>query len=406
MTRAAASLDDFLGELRRWVAIETPSADREALAALGSVVAKSCMEAGLEVERVDLGAGRGDVILARGGPNNGQPGLLVLAHLDTVHPAGTFAGALPWRREGDRLYGPGIYDMKGSALMALCAWRQLCSEGRVAVSPITFLFSPDEEIGSPASRSVIEEQARRAFAVLVVEPARDGGKIVTGRRGVARFTITVTGVAAHSGANFADGRSAIAEMARQIPRLEALTDLSAGISVNIGTISGGSSVNTVPALCRVEVDVRLQRLDQVATLLGAINALAPIGADVQMQVEGGLSRPPFFPDPRSKALFAHAKRVAAGVGIDLVGVHAGAASDGNFTSALGIATLDGLGVDGAGAHTHNEHILVSSVLPRIAFFAELLAGTTAAEIRPKRALNQIRARVDESRDRLPRRPET
>lgn len=383
----ADRLDDYLDELLRWVAIETPSADREALSALGAVVAQSCAEGGLEVERVGLGAGRGGVILARGGTNNGQAGLLVLAHLDTVHPTGTLHGVLSWRREGDKLYGPGIYDMKGSALMALSAWRQLRREGRLPAAPVTFLFSPDEEVGSPASRTIIEDQARCAFAALVVEPARDGGKIVTGRRGVARFTVTVSGVAAHSGGSFAQGRSAIAEMARQIPQIEGLTDLEAGITVNVGTISGGSSANTVPARCTAEVDVRLQRLDQVQGVLSAIHSLCPIGRDVQIHVSGGLSRPPFFPDEGSRALFRHARQVASSCGIDLLGVHSGAASDGNFTAALGVATLDGLGVDGAGAHTLDEHIVLSSVLPRIDFFAELLATTTAAAVRPNADLD-------------------
>jgi glutamate carboxypeptidase len=369
-------LDAFLGELHRWVSLETPSIDRKAVADLGDIVAISCAEADLSVERVTLEGGSPDLILARGGPNIGEPGILVLAHLDTVHPIGTLARSLPWRRDGDRLHGPGIYDMKASALMALEAWRRLSMQGRRPASAITFLFSPDEEIGSPASRPLIESEARRAFATLVVEPARNGGKIVVGRKGVARFNIVVSGVAAHSGGYFENGRSAISEMARQIPVLESLTDLAAGVTVNVGTIKGGTSPNTVPAECSIEVDVRLQRMDQVDSILEVISSLRPIGCDVTVKVSGGLNRPPFFPDEGSRALFAHARTVACGCGIDLVGIHSGGASDGNFTSALGIPTLDGLGVDGNGAHTLDEHILVSSVLPRTDLFAELLATTT------------------------------
>lgn len=373
-------LDAFLGELHQWVSLETPSIDHASVAALGDIVARSCAQAGLAVERVALEGGNPDLILARGGANSGEPGLLVLAHLDTVHPTGTLARSLPWRREGDRLYGPGIYDMKASALMALEAWRRLGVQGRHSASPVTFLFSPDEEIGSQASRPVIEAEARRAFATLVVEPARDGGKIVVGRKGVARFDVAVSGVPAHSGGYFEKGRSAISEMARQIPVLEGLTDLATGITVNVGTIKGGTSPNTVPAECSVQVDVRLQRMDQVEPIVAAIRSLRPIGRDVTVKVSGGLNRPPFFPDDGSRALFAHARRVASGHGIDLVGIHSGGASDGNFTSALGVPTLDGLGVDGDGAHTLDEYILVSSVLPRTDLFAELLATTTPAAI--------------------------
>lgn len=368
-------LGSYLEELREWVSIETPSANVAAISQLGARVASRCAEAGLAVEWAGGSNGACRTLIARGGPDRDAKGLLILAHLDTVHPEGTLASSLPWRQEGDRLYGPGIYDMKASALMAVWAWRHLAATGRSARTPVTFLFVPDEEIGSPSSREIIEGEAKNALATFVVEPARDGGKIVVARKGVARFVVTATGRAAHSGTNFELGRNAISEIAAQIPILDALTDLAQGITVNVGTISGGTSPNTVADRCTIEVDVRLQRLDQVEAVLAAIRALKPRNPDVALDVAGELNRPPFSADEGSRALFQHARSVAARQGIDLVGTSAGGASDGNFTAAMGIPTLDGLGVDGSGAHTLHEHILVSSIVQRIDLFAALLEET-------------------------------
>lgn len=371
----SSRLTDYVAELNEWVSIETPSAERKSVARLLELVAAQCARSGLCVEWAGGGDGACHTLLARGGPAGPGPGILVLAHLDTVHPCGTLQSALRWRIEGDRLYGPGVYDMKGSALMALAAWCRLRETGRSSKVPVTFLFSPDEEIGSPSSRAVIEDEARRALAALVVEPARDGGKIVTSRKGVARFVITASGHAAHSGSNFELGRSAVSEIAAHIPTIEALTDVERGITVNVGTIRGGTSPNTVPAHCRIEVDIRLQRLDQVEPTLAAIRSLTPRDPDVTLEITGELNRPPFDHGPESQRLFYHARTVAAALGIELVGMAAGGASDGNFTSAIGVPTLDGLGVDGAGAHTLEEHILLSSVVPRIDLFASLLETT-------------------------------
>lgn len=368
-------LSDYLAELHEWVSIETPSADREAVARLLHRVAARCTEAGLAVEWAGGGDGACPTLLARSSPAPLSQGILVLAHVDTVHAKGTLESRLPWRIKGDRLYGPGVYDMKGSALMALAAWRQLAETGRSSKVPVTFLFSPDEEIGSPSSREVIEREARNALAALVVEPARDGGRIVISRKGVARFVITATGRAAHAGVNFELGRSAISEIAAQIPLLDGLTDIADGITVNVGTISGGTGPNTVAEHCRVEVDVRLQRMEQVEPVLGAIRSLKPRNPDIKLEITGELNRPPFDHDTGSQALFRHARAVAAELGIDLVGVSTGGASDGNFTAAMGIPTLDGLGVDGAGAHTLEEYILLSSVVPRIDLFTRLLERT-------------------------------
>lgn len=371
-------LSNYLAELREWVSIETPSADRIAVTRLLQLVSVRCAESHLMVEWAGGGDGACLTLLARGGPNTSSPGILVLAHLDTVHPTGTLETRLPWRVDGDRLYGPGVYDMKGSALMALSAWRHLVAAGRSSKVPVTFLFSPDEEIGSPSSRAIIEREAKNALATFVVEPARDGGKIVTSRKGVARFVITAKGRAAHSGTNFEKGRNAISEIAAQIPLLDGLTNLAEGITVNVGMIEGGTNANTIADYCRIVVDVRLQRMEQAEPVLAAIRSLKPLNRDIKLDIMGELNRPPFGYGPGSQALFRHARATAADLGIDLVGVSAGGASDGNFTAALGIPTLDGLGVDGAGAHTLEEHILLSSVVPRIDLFAALLERTDLA----------------------------
>jgi glutamate carboxypeptidase len=377
-----SSVDRFLDELRTWIEIETPTHDREAVNRLGTLIEKTCRVGGLIVDKVPGAPGLGDTIRARSMAPDGRKGLLVLAHFDTVHPAGTLADGLPWRLEGDRLYGPGTSDMKACGLLVIEAWRTIRAEGSVPAYPITFLFTPDEEIGSPGSRAIIEEEARNAFAVLVVEAARDGGKIVTARKGVARFTVKAEGVASHAGTAFEKGHSAISEMARQIVHLDGLVDMEKGITLNVGLIEGGTAPNTVAQFCTIEVDVRVRTLDQAEPIVKAIHAIRPHDPNVRLTVEGGLNRPPFFPDAGSTALFEHARKLAAPIGIDLVGIHAGGGSDGNFTAALGVPTLDGLGVDGAGAHTLQEHIFVSSIEPRVDLFAALLAGTTPEDVAP------------------------
>ncbi|MGN6470175.1 MAG: M20 family metallopeptidase [Rhizobiaceae bacterium] len=375
-----SSVSRFLDELRTWIEIETPTHDREAVNRLGALIEKTCRSEGLLVERVAGAPGLGDTIRARSMAPTGRKGLLVLAHFDTVHPTGTLADGLPWRLDGDRLYGPGTSDMKACALLTIEAWRTIKAKGRVPDFPITFLFTPDEEIGSPGSRAIIEEEARNAFAVLVVEAARDGGRIVTARKGVARFVIKAEGVASHAGTAFEKGHSAISEMARQIAYLDSLVDIENGITLNVGLINGGTAPNTVAQFCTIEVDVRVKTLDQAGPIVRAIHGIKPHDPNVRLTVEGELNRPPFFPDAGSKALFEHARRLAAPIGIDLVGVHAGGGSDGNFTAALGVPTLDGLGVDGAGAHTLQEHIFVSSIEPRVDLFAALLAETRPEDV--------------------------
>lgn len=373
ITETDIDLQALLDELRTWVELETHTPDADAVNALADRVEVLAKAAGLFIERVPGTLGLGDTLTvhsSRGGPD-AEKGILLLAHLDTVHAKGTLARQLPWREEGDRIYGPGIYDMKSGALMALEALRLALAQGNGPKLPVSIMFVPDEETGSKSSRALIEEAGRRALYALVVEPARDGGKIVVARKGVAMYDVTIKGRASHAGTRPQDGRSAIREAAKIILALEGMNDVARGITVTVGTITGGTGHNTVPAECRMQVDVRLPDQAAAAEVLGAIEGLKPSDPDIGITITGGLNRPPFDQSQAGRSLFAKAQALAEPLGIALEGVATGGGSDGNFTAALGVATLDGLGADGAGAHTFDEYIFRSSVAPRTALLANL-----------------------------------
>jgi glutamate carboxypeptidase len=298
--------------------------------------------------------------------------LFVIGHVDTVHPVGTAAGGLQVRRDGDRLYGPGLYDMKGGVYAVIRAISDVAVRGS-ASRPVTMLLSPDEEIGSPTTRDLIETIARSAACALVVEPARAGGAIVTARKGVGWFTIDIAGRPAHAGTHHADGRSAIAEAARQILRLEAMTDYAAGSTVSVGLISGGTASNVVPQHCRLVADIRVTTPEEGERLTTAITSLSAADPDVTLSITGELNRPPYARSAGTAALYEQARQVAADLGQTLAEVPmVGGGSDGNFTAALGLPTLDGLGVEGSGAHTLEEYCSISSVMPRCQLLARLL----------------------------------
>ncbi|WP_062013675.1 M20 family metallopeptidase [Aureimonas sp. AU4] len=362
----------LLRELRAFVEIETPSRNGEAVNRLADHVEAHARRVGLDVERRAGTLGFGDILVLRTPrPVGGSvPRILILAHIDTVHAVGTLAGRLPLRREGDRLYGPGVYDMKSGVAMAIEAMRLCLAHG--PSHPVDLLIVPDEEVGSPSSRPAIEALAQGALAALVVEPARDGGKIVTARKGVGLCDITVRGRAAHAGVRPADGRSAIRAAARLVLELEALNDTERGITVTVGTIGGGTGRNTVPDECRLQVDLRLPDMTSAEEILKRIRALRPVDPDIRYEIAAALNRPPFASSAAGLEVFDEAARIADALGFRLEGVATGGGSDGNFTAALGIPTLDGLGADGAGAHTLDEHILLSSLVPRTALLANLL----------------------------------
>ena len=352
---------EILDGIRRWVEIETPTDEPTQVNKLGDLIAQCYADLPARVERIAGRDGCGDHLAVRSAWGQDAPGILVLSHHDTVHPVG-FIERLPFRIDGDRAYGPGIYDMKGGAYLAYHAFRQICA-GPVPPLSITQLYVSDEEIGSPTSRALIEAEGRKAKYVLVTEPARDGGKIVTGRKGVARFEVFLKGVPAHAGTRPQDGRSAIRELGNVIQALEALNDSSRGISVNVGVVRGGTRPNVVAEEAYAEVDLRVPTLADAEELVPKILGLKSRTDGVSVKVIGELNRPPYEKSNAGAALFEHARGLAAEIGFDLVDTSTGGGSDGNFT-APHTATLDGLGVDGEGAHTHYEQMYISSIEPR------------------------------------------
>lgn len=367
------NLDAFLKELRTWVEIESPTADTAAVNRMADHVQALTTKAGFKVTRTAGILGCGDILTLRHGPapTAENKGILVLAHLDTVHPVGTLSGPMPWKEEGNRIYGPGIYDMKTGALMAIEALKLARAYGEGPKHPITILFVADEETGSRAARATIEAEARNAKSVFVVEPARQGGKIVTARRGSAIYDISVQGRAAHAGTNPENGRSAIHAAAKLILQLEALNDPANGIGLSVGTITGGTTRNTIPAECRFQLDVRLPDAEATAKVIPKIEALQSSEPDIEVILQGGVSRPAFATSKAGDDLFRHAAKMAQSLGYRLVGMTSGGGSDGNFTGAMNIPTLDGLGPDGEGAHTHSECIFPQSIAARTALLANL-----------------------------------
>ncbi len=364
MPTAADPFDSeaILDGIRRWVEIETPTEAPEQVNKLATMVADGYRDLPVAIERIAGHSGCGDHLVVRSSWGQQEPGILVLSHLDTVHPIG-FIERLPFRIEGDVAFGPGIYDMKGGAYLAYHAFRQLCAGGARPPLGVTQLYVSDEEIGSPTSRALIEAEGRKAKYVLVTEPARDGGKIVTGRKGVARFDIAIKGVPAHAGTRPEDGRSAIRELANVIQTLDAMNDLKRGISVNVGVVRGGSRPNVIAEEAYAEVDLRVPTIADADNLVARILDLKSRTEGVSVKVTGELNRPPYEKGNAGAALFEHAKTLAAEIGFDLVDTFTGGGSDGNFT-APHTATLDGLGVDGQGAHTHYEQMYISSIEPR------------------------------------------
>jgi len=366
------STSNPVSALSVWLALESPTHHAPGVNGMMDLVAAEVEGLPIAVERIPGRGGLGDALILRAGLATGAPGLAVMSHLDTVHPVGTVARDLPVRVEGDRLYGPGVYDMKGGAYLALQAFKQVALAG-TAKRPLVFLFTPDEEIGSPTTRGLIEEIGRQSAAVLVTEPAREGGKIVTARKGVGRFEVKLEGRPAHSGARHADGRSAIREAAHQILAIEGLTDYARGVTTTVALMGGGTAANVIPQHAWFSVDLRVATAADGAALEREILGLTPRDPDVRISVSGGMNRPPYEKSPEGTALFETAKRIAAGIGFELQDCPmTGGGSDGNFTAALGVPTLDGLGIDGEGAHTLSEYALISSIAPRQALIKGLL----------------------------------
>ncbi|MFN5458098.1 M20 family metallopeptidase [Bradyrhizobium sp.] len=352
----------ILDGIRQWVEIETPTEAPDQINQLVSLVSEGYRGLDAVVERLSGRDGCGDHLIARSGWGQQEPGILILSHLDTVHPIG-FLRRLPFSIDGDVAFGPGIYDMKGGAYLAYHAFRHLCLTGKRSPLGITHLFVSDEEIGSPTSRAGSVTSTYLALRPSSSISARDGGRIVTGRKGVARFDVTIRGVPAHAGARPQDGRSAIRELANVIHALEALNDLERGITVNVGVVRGGTRPNVIAEEAYAEVDARLPTPADAEEILPKILGLMSRSEGVSVEVTGGVNRPPYVKGNAGAALFEHARSLAEEIGFELVDTITGGGSDGNFTAPF-TATLDGLGVDGKGAHTHYEQMYISSIEPR------------------------------------------
>jgi glutamate carboxypeptidase len=355
--------------LRELVEVESPSENRAAVDRAGELVVRWAEELGGRVKRHRQKA-FGDVLEIRFGPARSKRGrVLLLGHLDTVWPMGTLA-KMPWREAGEKLWGPGVLDMKAGVVMALEAVAALRELG--AERPVMLLLNSEEEVGSPVSRAIMEKLAEECAAVFVLEPAQ-GLAYKTARKGVGHFQLRVEGVGSHAGVDFERGHSAVLEMARLVERVSGFTDLSKGLTVNVGVIGGGTRSNVVAAECVAEVDVRIVRASDAAKVERMFRGLKTTDKACRLTVSGGINRPPMERKAGTIALFRLAKKLAAEMGLELEEAATGGGSDGNFTAAMGVATLDGMGAVGAGAHAAHEHVVAKHLVERTVLLAGMIA---------------------------------
>lgn len=353
-----------LDALRAIVELESPSDDRAACNRLADMLEERLAAAGGKVSR-HAQDGRGDHLEARFHAGAGKPAL-ILCHYDTVWPIGAVA-ARPFRVEDGCAYGPGVFDMKTSLVMIDQVVRAATPR-----RPLIVLMTSDEEVGSPTSRALVERCAREAEHVLVLEPPLAPGKLKLRRKGVGRFHIEAIGRAAHAGLEPEKGVSATVELAHQIVRVDALNDRDQGTTINVGVIGGGTKANVVPARAEAELDVRVWTAAEAERVGAAIRGLTPVVPGATVRGSGGLNRPPMELSPAQLALFERARELGDSLGLSLTHGAAGGGSDGNFTAALGLPTLDGLGCPGQGAHAEHEHILVDELPKQIALLTLLV----------------------------------
>ncbi|HNS51268.1 MAG TPA: M20 family metallopeptidase [Anaerolineae bacterium] len=361
------------GMLERLVMLESPTFDREAVNGVGGALAEAFGALGAKVERLPQ-AGYGDHVRVTWGEGSRQ--ILLMGHMDTVWPIGEtrqrpFKTASHGTGAPRTATGPGCFDMKGGLVIGLFAAAALKDLHLSPAHRLVFLFNSDEEVGSPTSRQAIETEGRRSDYSLVLEPSREDA-LVTWRKGVGRFELEITGVASHSGAAHERGVSAVQELAHQVLRLEGMTDYGHGTTVNVGIVRGGSRVNIRPESAYANIDLRVLTPEEGERMTEAIRGLSPVDPRTTLEVKGGLNRPPWAPTPAGEALFRRARRVGSELGLDLHPAGTGGGSDGNFTAALGVPTLDGLGPVGEDAHALTEWVDLDSLPRRAALLAGLL----------------------------------
>lgn len=362
----------MLDVLEKLVNHETPSTDKPALDSYAQKMAVRFENLGAETTLYSDPTNGAQLKAILPTPTTGseKPATL-LCHYDTVWPLGTI-DRQPFRIEGDKAYGPGVYDMKSSHLVAEFALRGIIDLGLQLPRPVVVLFTSDEEIGSPTSRDLIEEQALQSEYVLVLEPPTAKGALKTARKGIGDFTLVVKGRAAHAGSQPEMGVSAINELARQIIYLQSLADLERGTTINVGVIKGGTRSNVIAARAEAKIDLRVWTPEEAERIERALGNLQPTTPGVELEVQGGLNRPPMVRGDAIVKLFNEVRKVGEQLGLDLREGSTGGGSDGNFTAALGVPTLDGLGIMGDGAHAVHEHILISHLPTQTGLLAAIL----------------------------------
>jgi glutamate carboxypeptidase len=361
--------DWLLDTIEALVRIESPTTDKAAVDRCGAELSSRLEAIGGRVTRLTRGD-RGDHLLAEFGCGSSQ--LLLLGHFDTVWPVAQLE-RMPFVNSGGLLHGPGVFDMKAGIAIGMLATRAILETDAVSSRRIVMLWTTDEEVGSGTSRQAIEDEARRSEAVLVLEPSLPGGALKTSRKGCGQYEMVVRGIAAHAGVDPSKGASAIHELAHQICDLYRLPELSPGISVNVGEIAGGSRPNVVAEEARAVVDARAATREEMALVDGRIRQQQPHDARTRLEISGGFERPPLERSGAVARLYDRARAIARELGVDLTEGATGGGSDGNFTAAVGVPTLDGLGAVGDGAHALHEHVDVASLPVRAALVAGLLA---------------------------------
>jgi glutamate carboxypeptidase len=366
---------EFLSSVRALVETESPSGDLNGSRQLVSLLAEMAAQIGAvnSIDRIPANDFGEHLRIRAFTKANDKPAILLLGHTDTVHPRGSIQ-TRPWRVEANRIYGPGVFDMKSNCALAIEILRALDARGTAPTIPITLLLTCDEESGSPNGRALVEAEAKNARVVLVLEPSASGGRAKTARKGTGMFTIDVAGRAAHAGLDPEKGVNAVLELARQTVRLHELNDPANGTNVTVTMFAGGTASNVVPAHAVAEVDMRFTSLDLGAAVEAGILAAKPYDSRASVTVNGGINRPPLERTAKVVELYHRAREIAALLDFDLGEASVGGGSDGNFAAALGVPVLDGLGIEGDGAHADHEHIVVDNIATRGAMLAGLIAS--------------------------------
>jgi len=361
---------EMVNHVRELVTRESPTHDKAACDGLCDYLAEQFRVMGGRVKVHRQKSAGNHLQIDFAGPKGRKP-VLLLGHYDTVYDLGTLK-SMPWREQGGKLSGPGVFDMKSGIVQIMCALQALYEVGGGLPRPVIVWLVSDEETGSDTSRALTEKLASQCAAALVCEPSGPGGAVKTARKGVGGFVLKVTGRASHAGLDFEKGQSAIQELAHQIHAISRLTDLKHGITLNVGVIRGGTRTNVVAGEAVADLDLRVAKKSDGPVMERKVKALKPVNRNCKLEIEGGINRPPLERTQAVAALFANAQKIALGLGFPLAEIAVGGGSDGNFTAGIGVPTLDGLGAVGDGAHATHEYVLAAELPRRAALLAGLI----------------------------------